>query len=67
MHITLCILLDFISRVPRTTVDHGVERSVVECYINRATGNGRHVANVCAYPLYSVVCILSHHEVDDDG
>jgi len=63
-HVAACVLLDFVRRIPRTPVDHGVQCALVEGHIDRVAGDGRHITDVCLHPSDPVE-LLCLHETDN--
>lgn len=61
-----CVVLDVLRRVPRTAMNHGVERPLVKSHIDRGILHALHVTHVHAAPRDAVLGVLVLHEVDDD-
>lgn len=62
-HIAAGILLDFVGRIPRTAMDHGVQCALVERNINRVASNAGHITDICLPPSDAIE-LLCLHEID---
>lgn len=60
------VVPDVLRRVPRTAMNHGVERPLVKSHIDRGIVYALHVTHVHAAPRDAVLGVLVLHEVDDD-